>query len=215
MEGIGEGSFNMDRRRFAVPSPCFEPVSSVGFPTFADPMLRSVDTSNRPVWDLLVQAYEYEFSRITGKLPEPDGRMLVDTHLGGAIAGWICWNEGRPAGFAAVVDHGDEREVAEFYVVPAFRGRGFGRDLASALFDRAPGSWVVKQLVEATAAQSFWKKVLADLPCQGLREETFVDPYWGMVVCQKFQWSPDLSGAPRDLGIPVPEGVPTDATPKD
>lgn len=177
-------------------------------------MLRSVDTSSRPVWDRLVQAYEFEFSRITGKLPEPDGTMPLDTRLGGETTGWICWHEGRPSGFAAVVDHGDAREVAEFYVVPAFRGRGLGRDLASALFDRVPGSWVVKQLVEATAARSFWKKVLADLPCQGLREETFVDPHWGMVVCQKFRWSPICSGAPGDLGIPVPEDMPTDAVPR-
>lgn len=36
-------------------------------------MLHPVDDATRSVWDRLVQAYEYEFSRITGKEPEPDG----------------------------------------------------------------------------------------------------------------------------------------------
>lgn len=166
------------------------------------PMLRSVDTSSRPVWDRLVQAYEFEFSRITGKIPASDGTMPLDTVLGDAISGWTFWHDGRPAGFAAVVDHGEVREVAEFYVVPAYRGRGLGRELAASLFDRTPGCWVVKQLVEATAAQSFWKKVLADLPCQELREETFVDPQWGMVVCQRFVWSSACTGKCPEAALP-------------
>ena len=152
-------------------------------------MLQAVDDATRPVWDRLVHAYEYEFSRITGKEPEPDGSIAPDTILGGNVRGWIWRLDGRPAGLAAVVDRGDHREVAEFYVVPRWRGRGQGRELAKALFDASPGCWVVKQLVDAPQARAFWKRCLATLPCRNLSESEFRDPYWGPVVRQEFHWT--------------------------
>lgn len=158
-------------------------------------MLFPVDDATRPVWNRLVQAYEFEFSRITGKEPEPDGTMALDTHLGGNVQGWIWWKDTRPAGLAAVIDHGDHREVAEFYVVPRWRGGGEGRALAKALFDTAPGCWVVKQLVAAQEAQAFWARCLAGLPCRELSHEEIVDPYWGPVVRQEFLWTGPVSHA--------------------
>lgn len=150
-------------------------------------MLRSVDEATRPVWGRLVQAYEYEFSRVTGK--EPDGSIAPDTHLGGNVRGWIWWQAGRPAGLTAVIDHGDHREAAEFYMVPRWRGKGQGRELAASLFDAAPGRWVVKQLVAAHDAQAFWKRCLATLPCRNLSESRRDDPFWGPVVRQEFEWA--------------------------
>ncbi len=152
-------------------------------------MLHAVDDTTRPVWDRLVQAYEHEFSPITGKEPEPDGSIAPDTHLGGKVRGWIWWRDGVPAGLAAVVDHGDHREVAEFYVVPRWRGCGQGCELAQALFDTAPGRWVVKQLIAAEDAQTFWARCLAMLPCRNLSRSDVVDPYWGPVVRQEFHWT--------------------------
>lgn len=151
-------------------------------------MLQPVDDATLPVWDRMIQAYEYEFSRITGKEPRDDGTMPLDTVLGGSVRGWIWWQEGHPAGFAAVIDHGDHREAAEFYVVPRWRGRGLGRELAARTFDTAPGRWVVKQLAAALDAQAFWKNCLAALPCQNLSNSEIVDPYWGPVVRQEFGW---------------------------
>lgn len=168
-------------------------------------MLKRVDATDSLVWDRLVQAYEFEFSRITSKKPGPDGLMPVDTVLGGNVAGWVLWLEGHPAGLAAVVDHGPAREVAEFYVVPCWRGQGTGRMVAAHLFDRYPGAWVVKQLVGATEAQGFWRRTLAALPCRELHEDSFVDPYWGLVVRQRFAWAgrTDFVETVRDgLGTP-------------
>jgi GNAT superfamily N-acetyltransferase len=157
-------------------------------------MLHAVDDATRPVWDRLVQAYEYEFSRITGKEPEPDGHIALDTPLGGNVGGWIWWRGGRPAGLAAVVDHGDHREVAEFYVVPRWRGRGQGRRLAAAVFDTHPGKWIVQQLPQARAAQAFWQATLGSLPCRNLSGLSAVDPYWGEVWRHCFEWEPERTG---------------------
>ena len=152
-------------------------------------MLQPVDPASRPVWDRLVHAYEYEFSLLTRKEPEPDGSIVPDTALGGNIQGWIWWRDGRPAGLAAVIDHGDHHEVAEFYVVPRWRRQGQGREQAAALFDTARGRWVVKQLRAAQEAQSFWKKCLSSLPCQNMSEREYQDPYWGPVARQEFVWA--------------------------
>lgn len=152
-------------------------------------MLQAVDPATRPVWDRLVHAYEFEFSLLTGKEPRADGSIAPDTVLGGDVQGWIWWRMGRPAGLAATIDHGDHREVAEFYVVPRWRGLGQGREQASALFGTAPGRWVVKQLATAVEAQAFWRKCLSSLPCQELSESECLDPYWGRVVRQEFRWT--------------------------
>lgn len=151
-------------------------------------MLRPVDTASRPVWDRMIQAYEYEFSRLTGKAPLGDGTMPLDTELGGDVHGWIWWEDGVPAGFAAAVDHGDHREVAEFYMVPRWRRQGLGVRLAAALFDTAPGPWTVKQLANADDARTFWRSALAALPCRNLSEDAFDDPYWGRTTRQRFSW---------------------------
>lgn len=152
-------------------------------------MLKAVDPATRPVWDRLAQSYEYEFSRLTGKEPEPDGSIALDTVLGGRIHGWIWWQADRPAGLAATIDHGDHREIAEFYVVPRWRGLGQGREQAAALFDTAPGRWVVKQLACAVDAQAFWRKSLASLPCRNLSDTELHDPHWGAVAKQEFDWT--------------------------
>lgn len=158
-------------------------------------MIRQAMPGDR-LWNRLLQAYEYEFSSITGKLPHPDGRMPLDTELSDRTSGWILWERDAPVGLAAIHHHPDHREVAEFYIVPSRRHAGLGRALARSVFDRHPGSWEVKQLIGATAARSFWQRTLASLDCQDLSEDAFQDPYWGDVVRQRFSWiAPSRSSA--------------------
>ncbi|MBK9576189.1 MAG: GNAT family N-acetyltransferase [Fibrobacterota bacterium] len=150
-----------------------------------------------------MQAYEFEFSAITGKVPDSQGRMDLDTELSEHTSGWILWDQGAPVGLAAIKDHGDHREVAEFYIVPSRRKAGLGRTLASMTFDRFPGAWVVKQLITASAAQDFWGRTLAGLDCQDLSEDRYLDPYWGPVVRQRFTWT-----QPNSLPFP-PKALPS------
>ncbi|HNY32794.1 MAG TPA: hypothetical protein PKO15_18060 [Fibrobacteria bacterium] len=164
-------------------------------------MIARVEDPADPVWDRLMQAYEFEFSGITGKLPDRYGRMMLDTELSERTSGWILWEQGLPVGLAAIHDHGEHREVSEFYVVGSRRHAGLGRELARSVFARFPGGWVVKQLVAATSAQAFWRRALATLPCQDLSEDLFQDPYWGQVVRQRFRWTQPNS-------LPIPPSAP-------
>jgi predicted acetyltransferase len=70
--------------------------------------------------------------------------------------------DGRDVGFALVREHrvADFREMAEFYIAPAYRRRGFGRDAARSLFARHPGWWHLQILDSNTGAQTFWRRAL-------------------------------------------------------
>lgn len=153
--------------------------------------LIGVQADSTEAWDRLLQAYEFEFSAITGKRPDQHGRMALDTELSDHTFGWILYDALTPMGLAAIHDHGSHREVAEFYIIPSCRQAGRGRDLAASVFQLFPGAWEVKQLAKAHAAQAFWRRTLASLPCQELREDLFEDPYWGSVVRQRFSWTTD------------------------
>lgn len=159
--------------------------------------LVGVQADSTEAWDRLLQAYEFEFSAITGKRPDQHGRMALDTELSEHTLGWILYDALAPVGLAAIHDHISHREVAEFYIVPSCRQAGMGRDLAASVFQLFPGGWEVKQLAEAHAAQAFWRRTLESLPCQDLREDLFEDPYWGSVVRQRFWWPTDSDTSSR------------------
>jgi predicted acetyltransferase len=66
------------------------------------------------------------------------------------------------AGFALVRSHVDTgfHEMAEFYVRPAFRRHGVGREAASMLFARHAGWWNLQVLDDNVPAQAFWAAVI-------------------------------------------------------
>jgi predicted acetyltransferase len=72
---------------------------------------------------------------------------------------------GNPAGFALVVRQREAPPVydmGEFFVARQYRRHGTGRRMATSLFDRFAGEWIVRQLLTNRAAQMFWRRVIAD-----------------------------------------------------
>jgi predicted acetyltransferase len=53
--------------------------------------------------------------------------------------------------------------VSEFYVTPAFRRRGLGKEAARVLLGRHPGAWEVAILPGNARALAFWTNVLEGL----------------------------------------------------
>ncbi len=159
--------------------------------------IQQVDGSNIHVYRNLCQAYEAEFSTITGKLPDADGLFPLDTYLGGPVQGFLLFVGGSPVGFAAIrVEQGEGAEVCEFYIVPSLRQRGLGKAFASRLFGMYPGPWQVKQLQGAGYATSFWCKVIGECTGGNYLQDEYDDPYWGRVTRQCFS----ISGAHRFEG---------------
>jgi len=150
-----------------------------------------VTPTNLAVYLNLAQSYEGEFSAITGKEPDAQGRFALDTQIGGPVSGFILYVGETPAGIVAVADKGAQRyEVCEFYVVPCFRARSWGRKFAHALWEMLPGSWEIKQISGAEYASAFWRKTIASFHGSSFEEERYDDPYWGLVTRQRFTASP-------------------------
>lgn len=149
--------------------------------------IRTVTAESLRTYLNLCQAYEGEFSAITGKLPDADGLFALDTELGGDITGYLLYWEGRPAGFAAIRTGGGEgSEVCEFYIVPSVRRKCLGRDFARRLFSMHPGRWQVKQLQGAGYATCFWVKVIDEFTGSNFTQDDYEDRYWGKVARQCF-----------------------------
>jgi predicted acetyltransferase len=58
---------------------------------------------------------------------------------------------------SATDDAPEHLDVAEFFVLPAHRGRSVGRQAATLLWDRFPGHWVVRVSRANGAALPFWR----------------------------------------------------------
>jgi predicted acetyltransferase len=92
----------------------------------------------------------------------------------GREAYWLE-EQGNRAGFALINRHALLRSgawsVSEFYVAPAWRRRGLGRQAACALLSLHPGRWEIGILPGNLAALSFWTIALQGLT--GARLEQF------------------------------------------
>lgn len=131
----------------------------------------------RKLWKLL-QAYLGELAPYYGETPGPQGQyaypyfgsyfvedparyalFIEDQETGG--------RETLPAGFLLVNDHSATAEpvdyaVAEFYVRPELRRRGFGKEAVGILWDGLPGRWQIKYACANSAGGAFWESVARD-----------------------------------------------------
>jgi predicted acetyltransferase len=128
--------------------------------------------ADEPTFRNLFQFYLYEFSRFMGWPVTYAGRF-IEIDLDG------CWTDEKRqpflvradrqlAGFA-IVDACDVselsgsanvRQMSEFFVLAAHRRQGIGDQAATALFDRSPGKWEIRQMAQNADATAFWRAVL-------------------------------------------------------
>jgi predicted acetyltransferase len=145
-----------------------------------------ITSANSAIFDVFEQDYEAEFSAITKKEPSPEGRFAIEADWHPPNSGFYLFIKKKPAGFAIRDELNGRSDIAEFYILPCYREKGYGKRFACALFDRFPGPWQVRQIVTATEAIAFWRAVI-DAYTEGAYEEvTIDDPHWGRVLCQTF-----------------------------
>lgn len=150
--------------------------------------IKQVDQTTAHIYDNLCQAYEAEFSPLTQKQPDENGLFAKDTALEGAVIGFLVYQDGRPAGLAAIKQEpAHQFEVCEFYVVPYYRRHKLGQRFAHALFDQMQGDWQIKQIEGATHATAFWRSALKTYAGPNFQEDIYHDPYWGQVTRQSFK----------------------------
>jgi len=71
--------------------------------------------------------------------------------------------DGKLAGFALIREIGKDPpslDVGEFFIMRKYRGGGVGKEVAHRVFDMFPGRWQVRELLENTPAQAFWRRII-------------------------------------------------------
>ena len=75
---------------------------------------------------------------------------------------YLILHDDEIAGFALIEDKGDERVLAQFFVLYKFQGMGVARVAALDLFAQYPGRWVVHSLIKNPKSEGFWPKVIGE-----------------------------------------------------
>jgi predicted acetyltransferase len=128
--------------------------------------------ADEPILANLLELYAHDFSEFHRVELGPDGRF-------GYKSLPLYWSEpgrhpflvkvdGKLAGFALVkrgseISGNDVWDMAEFFVVRAYRRQGVGTQIAREVWKRFPGTWEVRVLQANLAALSFWAHAIATL----------------------------------------------------
>ena len=128
------------------------------------------DADQAPIIANLFQLYAHDFSEFADVPIGPDGRFAYpplplywrEPHrfpflikAGGELAGFALVQRGSQLTGAA-----DVWDVAEFFVLRAWRRHGVGARAADALWRRMPGLWEVRVGERNTGAQGFWQRAV-------------------------------------------------------
>ncbi len=135
-----------------------------------------VPESQKPSFWQLFQGYLAELGAFTGKPPingEYDYRHF-DNYWQEPNDRWPYYlkdEEGTVCSLAMVRRYEDTvYEVAEFYVLPKWRGKGLGRCMLEKIMKRHQGSWRLEVLENHMEAQKFWSKVFGNHPACQVRQ---------------------------------------------
>jgi predicted acetyltransferase len=113
----------------------------------------------------LIELYAHDFSEFHALELGADGRFgYADLPLYWSEPGrhpFLITVGGRLAGLALVCRRGDVWDVAEFFIVRAYRRRGIGSEAAHQLWSRFPGRWEVRVMQSNGTALRFWQRALA------------------------------------------------------
>lgn len=99
----------------------------------------------------------YEYIYFDAYWQEPDQRYPFLLESDGVVVGFAFVNRHSRLGRIGMMN------MAEFYVLPEYRGSGIGRSAAERLFRLFPGAWEVAVLHGNAAADEFWQHVTADI----------------------------------------------------
>jgi len=91
-------------------------------------------------------------------------RAFFIRHADG-VAGFVLARRGSP-----VSDNPNVLDVAEFFVLRQFRGRGVGHAAAALLWRRMPGEWTVRAATTNANAVTFWRRAVAEYTKQSALE---------------------------------------------
>jgi predicted acetyltransferase len=111
----------------------------------------------------LLELYLHDFSELDGSEVDDHGlygyRYLDHYWTEDDRRPFLFLVDGRWAGFA-LIRLGNPNDIAEFFVLRKYRGRGIGKMAARDLFGRFPGAWQVRQIATNLSATTFWRRTI-------------------------------------------------------
>jgi predicted acetyltransferase len=98
--------------------------------------------------------------------------------------------DGKLAGFALVKQLSSDPpsfDMGEFFVMRKYRRHRVGARVACSLFDRFCGQWEVREMPANLAAQSFWRRLIAEYTHDKFEEgQEFFATYQAEFIVQRF-----------------------------
>jgi len=144
----------------------------------------------KPIIGNLMELYIYDFTQF------PGGEHLDDAGRFGFDRLDSYWQEPHrhpfilrvdrhPAGLALIREHvtpltgdGEVNDVAEFFVMRAYRRSRAGETLARLVWDRFPGRWQVREIEANAPAHAFWLAVIGRYTHGHYQEVHWDDDQW-------------------------------------
>lgn len=131
--------------------------------------LQPVSKDDRQTLWHLLQKYLYELSLYYDDII-PDENGIIDTPYFEEYfteedrSAYFIYHENERIGFAMINRHSEIGEdpdaaIAEFTILPHWRGRGLGESAAAAVLATKTGLWELKYSPKNRAAKTFWNKV--------------------------------------------------------
>src|SRR5580692_8036317 len=71
-------------------------------------------------------------------------------------------------------------------IVPTYRKKMVGKNMAFAVFNKHPGPWRIRQISGSELATKFWRRVIGEYTNENYTESQIDNPPWGLSICQKF-----------------------------
>lgn len=101
---------------------------------------------------------------------------------------FVALIDGHYAGFALVDGSVKVAKTGhwmdQFFVLKKYRRSGIGKAIAMNTFKALPGYWEVGQMTQNTAAQHFWRTVIAEQTGGAYSEQVLTTGWWqGVVQC--------------------------------
>jgi predicted acetyltransferase len=151
-------------------------------------ILRKIKTIRDTAFKNLQQLYEFEFSPITGNETDSTGcysqKKLEKMWSENGYDLYVMYKDKIPVGFTVVnlssMLNGDKetRDIAEFFVMPLYRRKGYGKWMVFRIFDMYKGKWEIRELESAKAAYKFWTSTIKEFTNDNYKELKNYDEHW-------------------------------------
>lgn len=133
----------------------------------------------------MLELYQHDLSDIWDQDLDVHGEYgyELDPYWGApAHQAFVFRCDGHYAGLALVDDRvrlaGNQRWMAQFFVLRKYRRRGIGRLAACTVFDTLRGRWEVGQMPGNDAAHAFWRRVIGRYTGGAFSDQQLDDARW-------------------------------------